>query len=57
MKVFFIEKIEIYCAGRVNIIENAAVGVSAERLGEYDLILPHSFTEEGEEGKEGEKGI
>ena len=48
---------EIYCAGRVNIIENAAVGVSAERLGEYDLILPHSFTEEGEEGKEGEKGI
>ena len=51
MNVFTIDKLEIYCGGRVNIIENAAVGVSQEILGEYDLILPHSFTQEEENGE------
>ena len=55
MKVFTIDKMEIYCGGRVNIIENAAVGLSGERLGEYDLILPPSFTEEQEKSGREEK--
>ena len=46
INVFTIEKMEIYCGDRVNIIENAAIGVSRERLGEYDLILPHAFAED-----------
>lgn len=51
MSVFTIDKIEIYCGDRVNIIENAKIGVSGEKLGEYDLILPVSFTQDLESGK------
>ena len=46
INVFTIEKMEIYCGDRVNIIENAAIGISREKLGEYDVILPCSFAEE-----------
>lgn len=46
MNVFSVDKLEIYCGRGVNIIENAAIGVSRERLGEYDLILPHAFAED-----------
>ena len=48
---FTIDNIQIYCGDRVNIIENAKIGVSGEKLGEYDLILPVSFTQEQESGK------
>lgn len=45
MRVFRIDRMEIYCGGGAHIIENAAVGIGGERLGEYDLILP-PFTKE-----------
>lgn len=58
MTVFRIERMEIYCADRPNIIEDVAVGVSLHPLGEYDLILPFSFTEDKntQTGREQEHG-
>ncbi len=46
MTVFTIDKIEIYCGNHANIIEDVAIGISGESLGEYGLILPPSFTNE-----------
>ncbi len=51
LKTFRADAIEIYCAGRVHIIEDVTVALGARPLaGEYGLILPASFAEEEELG-------
>lgn len=52
MTVFPVEKIEIYCGDKVNILENVAVGIGPGRLGEHDLILPScAAAQEKESGR------
>ena len=47
MTAFKIDKIEIYCDGTRNIIEDVTLGISPDGVhGEYDLILPFDFVRE-----------
>lgn len=47
MTAFKIDKIEIYCDGTKNIIEDVTLGISPGGVhGEYDLILPFDFVQE-----------
>lgn len=44
MTAFKIDKLEIYCDGEKNIIEDVTLGISPDGVqGEYDLILPFDF--------------
>lgn len=57
MKAFRIDRLEIYCGGRVNIIKDVTVAVSPRPLaGEYGVILPPSFTKEEDFRGKGDGG-